>query len=261
MLITAWDDFKAGALRYELWYALAITDIVLRFRASVLGPFWLTLNTLIFALTLGFIFSTVFKIELEDYLPYLSTGLMIWTLMSSLVLEATNLFKINGAFVRNVKLPISTYIFQVLMKNLIIVLFHLPVTLIVLAYFGKFTQINGFTLLLNYCILIFIMMNVTIIISLIAARFVDVEPIIQAVLQVIFLGTPIIWSVEAMTERAHFVDFNPVYHLVEAVRAPLLGQPIADITWIALATIMVGTSILAAAIYTKFYHRIAYWVQ
>lgn len=261
MFITdAWSDFKSGVLQYELWSALAFSDIHLRFRASVIGPLWLTLNTLVFILTLGFVFSTVFKTEISVYLPYLSTGLMIWTMLSSVVTEASTLFKVNASFVRNVHLPISTYIFRLLLRNLLIILFHLPITLLVLLYYGLFTSIDLPMLFIGTFLVFVLLTNLAIVISLVAARFVDIEPIIQAVLQVVFLTTPIIWSVDIMADRAVFVSFNPIYHLVELMRAPFLGKAIANETWIFVGVMVLVTTTLSAVVYRKFYHRIAYWV-
>lgn len=258
---SGWQDLLTGFRRIDIPYTYAIFDLKTRFRASILGPVWITIHTLVFTITLGFVFSTVFNTDISEYLPYLSCGLMIWTLISTLLLESTNLFTMNASYVKNVDLPLSTYILRLILKNLLIMLFHLPITVGVLVYFNKIADVHWITFLVNYSILVVILGNGVLFVSVLSARFVDIEPIAQAVLQVVFLATPIIWSVETMSGRAKFIELNPAYHLVEFVRAPLLGQEIADNTILAIVIIGLFSTLVAFYTYSKFYRKIAYWVQ
>lgn len=247
--------------RIDVAILYAMFDIKTRFKASLIGPFWLTLHTLIFTLTLGFIFSIVFNTNISEYLPYLSAGLMVWTFMSTQILESTNLFNENSVFIRNVSLPISTYIFRVIIRNLVIVLFHFPITLFVLIYFGKATQADWLLFLVNSCVLIIIISNLTCTISIISARFTDMQPIVQAILQVIFLITPILWSTDTMSERTVFFEFNPIYHLLEFIRAPLLGKAVTDQTVFAIMILFTITSVTAWYFYFKYSSRVVYWIK
>lgn len=258
---TGWQDLKTGFKRIDIPYTYAIFDLKTRFRASILGPIWITIHTLVFTITLGFVFSTVFNTDISEYLPYLTCGLMIWTLVSTLLLESTSLFAINASYVKNVDLPISTYILRLILKNLLIMVFHLPITVGVLIYFNKIFDVHWFAFIINYCILVAILGNGIIFVSILSARFVDIEPIAQAVLQVVFLATPILWSVETMSGRAKFIELNPAYHLVEFVRAPLLGQEVANNTVLAIVVIAILSTLLAFYTFTKYYRKIAYWVQ
>jgi ABC-type polysaccharide/polyol phosphate export permease len=46
----------------------------------------------------------------------------------------------------------------------------------------------------------------------------------------------VFWPAERLNGARHAVlDFNPFYHMLEAVRAPLLGAPIAPHTYSILA--------------------------
>jgi ABC-type polysaccharide/polyol phosphate export permease len=61
----AWRDLVAGAAKSWIWTALAVQDIRLRYRGSVLGPFWLTISTLIMAAAMGLIYSRLFAVDAQ----------------------------------------------------------------------------------------------------------------------------------------------------------------------------------------------------
>ena len=89
-LARAVDDLALGVGRWRLPLALARMDIRNRYRGSVLGPFWLTLSTAVMLVSLGFLYSQLFKLELRQYLPYLSVSLITWNVIAGMVNEGSN---------------------------------------------------------------------------------------------------------------------------------------------------------------------------
>ena len=85
-------------------------------------------------------------------------------------------------------------------------------------------------------------------------------PIVTNFLQVAFFFTPIMWSPELLQDRGWIADFNPLYHLIEIVRAPVLGTPIQLQSWVwSIGFLIVG---FAAAQYLmmRARHRLTYWL-
>ena len=56
------------------------------------------------------------------------------------------------------------------------------------------------------------------------------------------------------------VDWNPIYHFIEVVRAPLLGQWPAPQSWAAVMLVTLIGWTLTAVLLTRFRRRIAYWL-
>ena len=83
-------DFYAGAKFFRLWWLLAIHDIRSRYRGSVLGPFWITLTTIVMVSSVGFLFGAIFKQNPETYLPMFAFGLIFWHFISANVAEESN---------------------------------------------------------------------------------------------------------------------------------------------------------------------------
>ena len=78
----ALEDVATGLRRWRLPAALARLDIRNRYRGSVLGPFWLTLSTAVMVVGLGLLYSSLFKMELAGYLPFIAVSLIVWNMIS-----------------------------------------------------------------------------------------------------------------------------------------------------------------------------------
>jgi lipopolysaccharide transport system permease protein len=93
-------------------------------------------------------------------------------------------------------------------------------------------------------------------------RFRDLPQIVSNLLQVFFYLTPIIWMPQLLPKRFNLLllDTNPFFHLIEIVRAPLLGTSPSALNWqFGIVLALVGWSI-TIPFYGRFRSRIAYWL-
>ena len=75
-----------------------------------------------------------------------------------------------------------------------------------------------------------------------------------------FFLTPIIWQPSLLPGRALALDVNPFFHFVEVVRAPLLGQAPALLSWYAVLGATAGGWLVTLVLYRRYHGRIAYWI-
>ena len=76
-----------------------------------------------------------------------------------------------------------------------------------------------------------------------------------------FLMTPVFWRPEEITSRPWIRDWNPFYHLIELIRAPLFGQHMASgLNWGASLGILVLCALLAAVSLPLTRDRVSLWV-
>ena len=80
-------DLMEGFKKWPVWFLLACQDIKLRYRRSVLGPFWITISMAITVYTMGFLYGHLFRSELQTYYPFLVSGMLAWAVISSIVLD------------------------------------------------------------------------------------------------------------------------------------------------------------------------------
>jgi lipopolysaccharide transport system permease protein len=92
-------------------------------------------------------------------------------------------------------------------------------------------------------------------------RFRDISQLLTNLLQISMFLTPIFWLPEQLGGRFSFiVDYNILYHYIEMVRRPLLGQ--APSAW-SYCYVLLFTALgwsLAVYLLKRFRHRLPYWL-
>src|SRR5258705_5710198 len=101
----AMADVVGGIRLWRLACALGWLDIRLRYCGSMLGPFWLTISTGVMVGALGLLYSTLFKIDVGDYLPFLALSQVLWGFLAALVSEACTSFTVADGGIRSVRMP------------------------------------------------------------------------------------------------------------------------------------------------------------
>ena len=81
---------------WPLVWTLSLFDIKLRYRGSLLGPFWLTLSTAIMVGSIGFLYSRLFHQNVGSYLPFLTISLVLWNFISTITAESSVCFTSVG---------------------------------------------------------------------------------------------------------------------------------------------------------------------
>jgi ABC-2 type transport system permease protein len=254
-------DLAGGLKHWELWSTLGWHDIRQRYRRSFIGPFWLTLSMGIMVAGLAYLYGSLFAKHTDgNYLPYVATGMIVFNLISSVAIEGSMIFIVSASLILQLKAPLSVYIYQMLWRNLLIFAHNITIYVIVL----MFVRIDlGWNFFLAFAGLFLIMLNgvwVAVLLGTLSARFRDIPPIVGSILQVAFFLTPIFWLPSSLPDRAHFVQLNPFYYLIEVVRMPLLGKT-PDLTiWLVVIGLNCATALVAIFFFARYRERIAYWV-
>ena len=114
------SDLLSAVQRHELWLYLGWQDIRQRYRRSVLGPFWLTISTGIQIGTLGFLWAALFHQDLHEFLPFFAVGLVLWSMVSGVMLEACTGFTQFESIIRQTRLPFSAFLLRLLWLRLLL---------------------------------------------------------------------------------------------------------------------------------------------
>jgi ABC-2 type transport system permease protein len=262
----AFGDLSAGWKQRQLWGHLGWQDIKQRYRRSVLGPLWISISMGVIALGLGILYSLLFQTDITTFLPHVAVGLLIWNFISGCILEGSEVFIANEGLIKFLPAPLSLHVYRLVWRQTLFFLHNLVIWAILMVVFP---HPLGWSLALALPGFALLAINggwITILSGILATRFRDIPPIIASVVQLAFYMTPIVWSVdilssnEAVRERAKWVEINPLYHFLEIVRAPLLGQEIVWRSWAVVGVITVvgwGVGLLCMRNYRA---RVAYWV-
>ena len=257
----AWEDVQGGVRLLRLGWTLGWFDIRLRYRGSMLGPFWLTLSTGVMVAALGVLYSQLFKMELHDYLPFLALSLVLWGFLSSLVTDACSCFQSAEGMIRSQRMPFTLYAIRVIVRNLLVLAHNVLVIVVVYAVFDVWPGWAAAAAVPGVLLWVLDGLATCLLLGAVCARFRDIPPIVGSVMQIAFFVSPIIWKPELLHGRqAAWLPFNPFYTLLEIVRAPLLGQVAGLAVWASA----IGYSFLLCAaawmLFARVRSRLAFWV-
>jgi lipopolysaccharide transport system permease protein len=253
-------DLYEGLRAWPMWSTLGWQDIRQRYRRSVLGPVWITLSTAILVGTLGVIYGRVFHTELKEYLPFLCGGFLVWGFISSSANECCTAFTASSGIIKQSKMPFSIHVLRVVWRNFI-VFAHTFLIFVLVAFIFGIKPHPAMLLALPGLLLLFLnSIWLGLVIAILSTRFYDVPQIVANLLQVAFFSTPIIWQAQALGDAPWIAEVNPIYHLVEVVRAPLLGREPAPLSWMVTVTVIAVGSIAVMALFRRVSLRIVYWI-
>lgn len=261
--VLAWNDIKQSMREWRAWMMLSYQDIKLRYRRSVIGPFWITLSMAITVYTMGYLYSHLFKTNMEIYFPFLVSGMLSWALLSSTIIDLVDTFVTYEGMIKQIKLPYTLYIQRVVMRNIFIFFHNLLVIVPVLAIFHQVAKVNFNTLLLIPGLLLFYINAITygLILAMIGTRYRDISQMVKSVIQIVFFVTPIMWQPQALpADKQFLVNANPIYAFIQLIRPPMIGQaPQLFEVYMALGFTALGIAI-CFTMFTRYRARIVYWV-
>ncbi|MDO5506862.1 MAG: ABC transporter permease [Corynebacterium casei] len=263
----AFKDLVQGAKQRELWLMLGLQDIKQRYRRSVLGPFWITIATGVMALALGLLYSMLFQLPLADFLPHVTVGLIMWNFISGAIKEGSTIFIDNEGLIKQLPAPLSVHVYRLVWRQTLFLGHNLIIWLLLILIFPRTLGWEFFLVIPGMLLLIVNGVWVAMFFGIVATRFRDVAPLLEALTQLLFYVTPIVWTTKTLTDqggavadRARIAEINPLYHYLEIVRAPMIGEPVAAYHWwIVLGCTAVGL-FLAMMAMRQWRFRVSYWV-
>ncbi len=259
-MLTAFQDLTNALRRWPVWLWFAQQDIKSRYRGSLLGPIWLVLNLGILVAALSVIYATIFRIPVSVYTPHVATGFIAWWFISNVLVESCTAFTANAKIIRNMPLPIGIHVLRVLARHSLLMLHNMVIYAIVVVSFAIWPNANTLLALLGYAVVASLLFWLGICLAIICARYRDVPHIVSSVVQVVMFITPIMFLKDMLQNRAFIANYNPFYHMIEVIRAPLLGQSPEIYSWAFLLAANVGAAAAALYLVMRTGHRVPYLV-
>lgn len=253
-------DLAAGWNRSWIWTRLAYQDIKLRYRGSVLGPFWVTLTNLILIGAMGSIYAELFHTNPMTYIPYIMMGILVWQFVSGTINEACGTFTEAKDVIQQVPMPFSVQAYRVVYRNLIVFAHNA-----VIVPFGIviFKVPVGWSLIEIVPGLLLLSLNglwISLLLGAISTRFRDIPPIVSNVVQVLFFLTPVFWPLDAVEKLRDVLRLNPFFAWIDVIRAPLLGVAPEPTSWPILIACVLAGGFCSFLFFVRFRERIAYWI-
>lgn len=257
-------DFAKSISRPSFWLYSTWVAFLIRYRKTSLGPVWEILKPAIFIIVLGRLFAAVSGARADIFIPHLAIGFVLWSIIQSSVSGSSQLFVRSRAQLMQGRVRHTDIILRSVADSFIGFMHQAVVIVVVLLVYP--VEFSAQTLMFIPGILCFIAHSIwaTTLFSILGARYKDVTELAIVTMRIAFLATPIIWMVGAEGGRGAIMStyalFNPFYHAIEIVRAPLIGMHASGLVWSVNIVMLVVGFTLASIFYAKYRRLIAIWI-
>ncbi len=245
---------------WHAWYLLALHDVKGRYRRSIIGPFWLTLTSLLFVIGLGLVYSRLLNLDLKEYLPFLACGIIAWTFIITFVNEGASSIINSGHIIKQINMPILTHVMRVAFRNVLIFLHSWIILIPLLMWYGYLTVYGLLCSIIGIVLVVFVLTPLAALLGVTCARYRDVLPMIASAMQLLFFVTPVMWHPQQLAGLSAVIHYNPFVYLIDLIREPMLNGyfPLAS----AGLVFVMGVVLWAGALTTLFLNRkkIPYWL-
>lgn len=255
------SDLIAGARNWRMAHLLGFSVLRQRYARSRLGQFWVSITTGVITFAFALVWSLLWGIPIAEYLPYIAIAHIGWGMITASLQDATTAISANAALFQNQETAFSVPIYGLVWRQLIILAHNFAVIFLVWLLFP---------VPLNWDLLLFVpgLVLVTIscvlggyLIAIFAARFRDIIQVVNNILQVLYLLTPVMWYPEWIPAQHDYVlKLNPLAAYLSVIRDPLLGREIPLHNWLIAGGITAALIVLTPLIIGRVRKKLVFWV-
>ncbi|RAP37445.1 ABC transporter permease [Legionella quinlivanii] len=246
------------------WSHLALADLRSRWRRSAMGIFWSIIQPLGMTLLLALVFSRLFHVNITYYAPYILSGLIVWEFIGSSLTGGSLAFVQADAYIKQCKHPLAIYTLRLIISNIIVLALASIVlwiwALVVMPENFGFCWLAIFTF---FPLLAIIVWPLASLLAYLGTRFRDIPHAMGLILQVVWFISPVYFEAKMFRNGGlnALVDYNPLYHLLQLIRAPVLeGKwPTLDNYLVCLAAAVICTC-LAVLVGRKSERRVIFYL-
>ena len=233
-----------------------------QYRRTYFGPWWITLQQVIFIAGLSLLFGVLLGQDLQTFVPYVTTGFIGFSWITGLIQSGSTCIVDNASSITTSPGPLSIYPLRAFANNTLQFAHDAVAIVLVIAVFQ--VHLSASMVLLPGALLLIAIKGRAIGLWLgpLVARYRDVGQIVTSVIRVLFFFTPIFWVTTDLSnaQLAILAGWNPVAYLLEFFRAPLLGQWPSTTAIVGSIIITFLSALLGLWKFSRNRNRLAYWL-
>lgn len=210
------------------WVHLSLADLRSKWRRSFMGVLWSILQPLGMTILLSIVFSRLFHVDIVLYAPYILSGIITWEFMSSSLTGGSLAFVQADAYIKQCRHPLAIYTLRLILSNLIVLMLASTVLWIwALVALPQNIGLCWLAIISFFPLLALMTWPLASLLAYLGARFRDIPHAMGLILQAIWFISPVYFEAKMFRSGGlnGLVDYNPIYHLLQIIRAPVLeGQ-------------------------------------
>ena len=264
MKINLLNDFKNFYKEIYLYRYVLIQlvrqELTLRYRRTFLGYAWNLVNPLFMMSITTFVFSSLYKIDLETFAIYMFSGTIAFNLFNQSITKSTNSFissesLLTKIYIPKIIFPLSLFL-SVLIDNILMTISLFIIILII----GAKISLTLFFLPISYLLITIFTLGFSLWISIISVYFRDLQYIITILMQALLFLTPVFIKPSFLSGKVKlFYELNPLTYYINLFRRPRLDSNLPDLTDIFLCSFLGIISLsIGIIIFNKYTNKIIF---
>ncbi len=244
----------------ELLYLLVLKELKVRYKRSVLGYFWTIANPFAFALVYWIAFKFIMRVQMENYIIFILTGMFPWAWLAQSTIQGTGSFSSNLSLVRKVNLPKLILPLSSVFQEMVHFVFAIPVVFFFIVIAGE--HLHPLSLLWQVPLMLVLqalfVFPLTVIGAVLNVYVRDIQHLVGILFAVFFFVTPMVYPLSMVPKDYQgYFKLNPAYWLIDSWRIVFAGDilPLDHLACV-LAPIVVF-SLVAGWTYHRLAARIA----
>jgi ABC-2 type transport system permease protein len=209
----------------NLTWTLAVTDFKLRYFGSALGYLWSLMRPVLFFGVLYVVFTKVFNagVDVPHYPVYLLTSIVLWTFFVEATTSSVQCLVAREGMLRKMHFPRLVIPLGVALTAM----FNLGMNFVAVLGFafasGVTPKLTWLEMPLLVGLLAILAVGTGMLLSALYVRFRDILPIWEVIAQVLFYGSPVIYTASKYESLAHIAMCSPIAAILTQMRNAFIG--------------------------------------
>ncbi|MEU6067368.1 ABC transporter permease [Streptomyces sp. NPDC047082] len=213
--------------------AFATAKLTAQYSQAKLGQLWQVMNPLLNAAVYYFIFGVLLgtKHGVPDYIPFLVTGVFIWTFTQSSILAGTRAISGNLGLVRALHFPRAALPISFCLQQLQQLLFSMAALIVILLCFGVPVAASWLLALPALVLQFTFNAGVSMIMARMGAKTPDIAQLMPFILRTWMYVSGVMWSIDKLTKKDHLphlltvaLEANPAAVYIDLMRYALIDS-------------------------------------
>ena len=238
---------------FQIIKALAVKDLKIKYKNSVLGYFWSLLHPVIYISIFYVVFSRAFP-TVDNYSLYVISGILFWTFFATATGQMINAIVANASIIKSIYIPAYFFSLSLLVSSLVNLVLSLVPFLGVMIYLGADFGIHLFCLIPVIILLSGLVYGISIGLCALNVFYRDVSILWLSISPALFYATPIAYTIDIIPKKWMWLfKMNPLVYYFESIHKVMYyGE------WLTIKDflLMAGISLFSILIGQRIYSRL-----
>jgi teichoic acid transport system permease protein len=211
----------------------ATARLTAQYSQAKLGQIWQIMTPLLNAAVYYFIFGVLLgtKKGVPDFIPFLVTGVFIWTFTSSSIMAGTKAISGNVGLVRALHFPRASLPISLALQQLQQLLFSMGALVVILVFFGQYPTFSWVLAVPALLLQSVFNTGISMIVARLGAKTPDIAQLMPFILRTWMYVSGVMWSLDNLTKGKNLphvvmvaLQCNPAAIYIDLMRYALIDS-------------------------------------